>query len=262
MFLTYVTKKDDIANNLTVVILTKNEEKNIVDVIANAKQVTDKVLIVDSGSTDKTVELAEANGAKVIYRQWDNDFAAQRNFALEHVDTEWVLYLDADERMNGELVTNIKNELQAPKNALYRFSRRNSAFGREFQYGVLAPDSVLRMFPKDMAKWEGKVHENPIGDLPVKVLKGCLKHYTYTDFSQYLSKMNSYAAIGAQNNKVKKKKVGVIKDFVFRPFFAFVKMYILKKGFMEGWLGFVLSVNYANYTLNKYNFLKMMNEEE
>ena len=74
--------------------------------------------------------------------------------------------------------------------------------------------------------------------------------------------MNSYAAIGAQNNKAKNKKVNVIKDLVIRPFFAFFKMYILKKGFMEGWLGFVLSVNYANYTLNKYNFLKMMNEEE
>ena len=247
---------------ITIVILTKNEESNIVDVIKNAHKVSDKILIIDSGSTDKTVELAETNGAKVVYRAWDNDFAAQRNFALQHVETEWVLYLDADERINDELAASIKRAMQSPEKAMYRFIRRNNAFGRDFKYGVLAPDSVVRMFPKNLVVWQGKVHERPVGNLPVKTLSGFLKHYTYKDFSQYLNKMNSYAAIGAQNNKAKNKKVNVIKDIVFRPFFAFIKMYILKKGFMEGWLGFVLSVNYANYTLNKYNFLKMMNEEE
>ncbi|MBQ8418045.1 MAG: glycosyltransferase family 2 protein [Phascolarctobacterium sp.] len=247
---------------LTIVILTKNEEENIVAAIQNANKVSDKILIVDSGSTDKTVELAKANGAKVVYRAWDNDFAAQRNFALEHIDTEWVLYLDADEHIDDQLATNIKKELQASEKEMYRFIRRNSAFGREFKYGVLGPDSVVRMFPTDLVKWEGKVHESPVGNLPVKTLQGFIQHYTYKDFSQYLSKMNSYAAIGAQNNKAKNKKVSVIKDFVFRPFFAFIKMYILKLGFLEGWLGFVLCLNYANYTLNKYIFLKMLNEEK
>lgn len=245
---------------VTLVILTKNEEKNIVDVIENAHKVTEKILIVDSGSSDKTVELAEANGAQVIYRVWDNDFSAQRNFALEHVDTKWVLYLDADERINDELAISIKNELKAPRQAMYRFIRRNSAFGRDFKYGVLGPDSVVRMFPKDLVKWQGKVHESPMGNLPVVTLRGFLKHYTYTDFEQYINKMNAYSTIGAQNNKVKNKKVGIIKDFVMRPFFAFIKMYILKKGFMEGWLGFVLCLNYANYTLNKYVKLKLLDE--
>ena len=247
---------------LTVVILTKNEEKNIVDVIENAKKVSDKVLIVDSGSTDKTVELAEANNAKVIFRAWDNDFAAQRNFALEHVQTEWVLYLDADERVNDELAEAIKNVAKDSKKAMYRFIRRNSAFGKDFKYGVLGPDSVVRMFPKDKVHWEDKVHERPVGDLPVVTLQGFLKHYTYKDFDQYISKMNSYSTIGAQNYKDKNKKVGVIKDFVLRPFFAFFKMYVLKKGFLEGWLGFVLCLNYANYTLNKYVKLKLINEDK
>ena len=247
---------------LTVVILTKNEEKNIVDVIENAKKVSDKVLIVDSGSTDKTVELAEANGAKVVYRTWDNDFAAQRNFALEHVQTELVLYLDADERINDELAESIKKVAKDSKKTMYRFIRRNSAFGKDFKYGVLGPDSVVRMFPKDKVHWEDKVHERPVGDLPVITLQGFLKHYTYTDFDQYISKMNAYSTIGAQNNKTKNKKVGIIKDFVLRPFFAFIKMYVLEKGFMEGWLGFVLCLNYANYTLNKYVKLKLINEEK
>ena len=247
---------------LTVVILTKNEEKNIVDVIENAQKVSDKVLIVDSGSTDKTVELAEANGAKVVFRAWDNDFAAQRNFALEHVQTELVLYLDADERINDELAEAFKNVAKDSKQAMYRFIRRNSAFGKDFKYGVLGPDSVVRMFPKDKVHWEDKVHERPVGDLLVITLQGFLKHYTYKDFDQYISKMNSYSTIGAQNYKDKNKKVGVIRDFVFRPFFAFFKMYVLKKGFLEGWLGFVLCLNYANYTLNKYVKLKLINEDK
>ena len=249
-------------SDLTIVILTKNEEKNIVEVIQNAHKVAEQVIIVDSGSTDKTIELAEENGAKVVYRAWDNDFAAQRNFALEHVQTEWVLYLDADERINDELVDGIKKVMQAPKDVMYKFIRRNSAFGKDFKHGVLGPDSVVRMFPKDKVHWEDKVHERPVGDLPVITLQGFLKHYTYKDFDQYISKMNSYSTIGARNYKDKNKKVSVIKDFVFRPFFAFFKMYVLKKGFLEGWLGFVLCLNYANYTLNKYNILKITNKTD
>lgn len=245
-------------NEVTVVILTKNEEANIKDVIVNAQQVTDKVLVVDSGSTDGTVALAEACGARVLYRAWDNDFAAQRNFALEHVDTDWVLYLDADERMDEELVEAINKELKKPRKVMFKFIRRNSAFGRDFKYGVLGPDSVVRLFPKISVVWQGKVHESPKGDLPVVTLDGYLRHYTYADFEQYVTKMNMYSSIAAQNYKIQKKQVNIVKDLAVRPFFAFFKMYILKRGFMEGWLGFVLCLTYANYTLNKYVKLKLL----
>lgn len=97
---------------LTAVILTKNEEANIIDVVKNAFAVADKVLIVDSGSTDATVELAKESGAEVIYREWDNDFAAQRNFALKYIDTYWTLYLDADERLDKDLISAIRNVIK------------------------------------------------------------------------------------------------------------------------------------------------------
>lgn len=248
--------------NVTVVILTKNEELNIASVIENAKSVSDNILVVDSGSTDKTVELARENGAKVVFREWDNDFSAQRNFALEYVDTDWVLYLDADERLNERLVSDMKSVVEYEKLAMYRFVRRNSAFGRDFKYGVLGPDSVIRLFPKYKVRWQDKVHERPVGDLPVITLKGHMKHYTYRTFDQYIQKMNQYSSIGAQNYYDKHKKVSIIGDFLFRPVFAFFKMYILKKGFLEGWIGFVLCLNYANYTLNKYVKLKLLNEEK
>lgn len=250
----------DKADNLTVVILTKNEEKDIVDAIKNAQKLTDKVLIVDSGSSDKTVALAEANYAKVIYRAWDNDFAAQRNFALQHVDTDWILYLDADERINDELVANIANAVASGKEAMFRLERRNSAFGRDFKYGVLGPDSVVRLFPSKCVKWEGKVHERPVGKFAEKTLGGYLKHYTYASFDEYQEKMNKYASIGAEDRRQRGKTCSILRDLVFRPAFAFFKMYVLKAGFLEGWMGFVLCLNYANYTLNKYVKLKMMGE--
>lgn len=247
-------------SKVTVVVLTKNEEKNIAAVVQNAKKVAAEVLIVDSGSTDKTVQLAEENGAKVVYRAWDNDFAAQRNFALQHVKTEWVLYLDADERMNDELIFNIAKTVSTNQKAMYRLVRRNSAFGRDFKYGVLGPDSVVRLFPAEGVKWESKVHERPVGDFAEKTLEGYIKHYTYASFEGYLDKMNKYSSIGAADRNLRGKKCSVLKDLVFRPLFAFFKMYVLKAGFLEGWLGFVLCINYANYTLNKYVKLKMMGE--
>ena len=249
-------------SNVTVVILTRNEEKNIEGAIENAKLVSEKVLIVDSGSTDNTVELARENGAKVVFREWDDDFSAQRNYALENIDTRWVVYLDADEQLNEQLISEIKKVIETDSVAMYRFIRRNSAFGKDFKYGVLGPDSVIRLFPKDKVRWQDKVHERPVGDLPVITLKGYMKHYTYRTFEQYIQKMNQYSSIGAQNYHDKHKKVSVIGDFVFRPVFAFLKMYVLKKGFLEGWLGFVLCLNYANYTLNKYVKLKLLNEEK
>lgn len=240
--------------DLTVAVLTKNEEENIMDVIKNAAQLTKKILIVDSGSTDKTVEFAKAAGAQVIYREWDNDFAAQRNFALKNIVTEWVLYLDADERLTENLIAEIKKVINENKKALYKFERRTSAFGKDFKYGVLSPDYVKRMFPVKNGKWQGKVHEAVVTELPVIKLNGYIKHYTYKNFEQYISKMNVYSSIWAENSN---KKVGFIKDIVFRPIFAFIKMYVIQLGFLEGWFGFVLAVNYSLYTLNKYAKLKV-----
>lgn len=245
-------------SNLTVVIITKNEEHNIADAVKNAFNVASKVVVVDSGSTDKTIELAKGNGALVVTRQWDNNFAAQRNFGDQHVETEWVLHLDADERISEELASDIKKALENSKEAIYKFVRRNSAFGREFKHGVLAPDTVLRMYPLNKASWVEKVHERPVGNLPIIKLSGYLQHFVYTDFSQYLNKMNLYSTIGAQNNKDKGKKSSVVRDIILRPFGAFLKMYLLKGGILEGWLGFVLCLTYANYTLNKYVKLKFL----
>ena len=217
--------------SVCVAILTKNEECNIVHVIENSKKLTNNILIIDSGSTDKTVELAEKHGAKVVYRAWDNDFSAQRNFALEHIKTDWVLYLDADERMNDKLVEAIKKVLVDNKQVMYRFIRRNSAFCKDFKYGVLGPDYVVRLFPKDKVKWQDKVHERPVGDLPIATLDGYLKHYTYKDFDQYIAKMNQYSTIGAKNNFKKGKKHLCLRTLFLDRFLLLLRCMFLKEDF-------------------------------
>ena len=236
---------------LTAVILTKNEEKNIIDVVCNCKQLTSNVLIVDSGSTDKTVELAKQNGAKVVNREWDNDFSAQRNFALAQVDTEWVLYLDADEILNPKLVEAIKDVLSSNRDEQYAIKRKSVAFGKEFNYGVLKPDCVPRLFKASHVKWVNKVHEKPVCNDKIVVLDGHIEHHTYPSWQHYFNKFNQYTTIWAENALEKSKKSSYIAAYG-HAVFEFFQMLILKKGFLDGRLGFTLCVYHFMYTLTKY----------
>ena len=238
-------------DSLTIAILTKNEERNIIDVIRNCQRLTDSILVVDSGSTDNTVTLAEANGAKVVYRAWDNDFSAQRNFALEHVDTEWILYLDADERLNEQLCEAIKNVITKNENRQYSIKRKSVAFGKEFNYGVLKPDFVPRLFKTSHVQWVNKVHEKPLCKDKLEVLEGFIKHYTYTNWEQWLKKFDQYTSIWAQDAYARGKKVTLYGAFG-HAFFGFLQMAFLKKGILDGGMGLAMSCNHFFYTLMKY----------
>ena len=130
--------------------MTKNEEKHIEAAIQNVKQCADEVLIIDSGSTDNTVAIAEKNGAIVRYRAWDDDFAAQRNFALEQTSADWVLYLDADERMDETMCREIRYIVVENRVGEYGLKRRKVIFnGHRFKHGIFAPDIVYRLFPRE-----------------------------------------------------------------------------------------------------------------
>lgn len=239
------------ADNLTVVILTKNEEKNIADVVRNAAQVANDVLIIDSGSTDKTVELAKQENARVVHRAWDNDFAAQRNFAFEHTDKEWILYLDADERLNDELVEAIKSVVKQNLGRQYSIMRKSIAFGQEFSYGVLKPDFVPRLFKTQRVKWVNKVHERPVCEDKLILLEGYIRHYTYTSWEQWLHKFDQYTTIWAADAYRNGKRIGLFSAFG-HALFGFVQMAILKKGVLDGGMGLIMSFNHFFYILMKY----------
>lgn len=247
-------------NDLTIVVLTKNEEANIIDVIKNAKLVTPYVLIVDSGSTDRTVELAEKHGAKVVYRAWDNDFSAQRNFALEHVTTEWVLYLDADERLDDKLCEAVKKALANNEQKQYSIMRKIHAFGFEYRHGIFKPDEVLRMFPTQAVHWENKVHERPVCNLAKVKLAGFIEHYTYSCWQQWWDKAGHYTTIWAEDVYAKGKRTSLSSAFA-HAFYGFVRAYIIQLGFIDGWSGFYSSMQHFIYTMLKYLKLYELQEK-
>ncbi len=237
--------------DLTVVVLTKNEEKNIVEVIENAFKLTDKVLIADSGSSDKTVDLAPQLGAKVVFRAWYHDFSAQRNFALKHVDTSWVLYLDADERMNAELVSDIKIKIAAPQKKCYCMLRKIKAFGFSYRHGIYRPDKVSRLFPTDCVRWEHKVHERAVCTMPEEELKGWLDHYTYECLEQWWNKAAHYTTIWAEDQYSNGRRVNAGAAFT-HGISGFFKAYFLQGGILDGWAGIYSSLLHVMYTAMKY----------
>lgn len=237
--------------NITTVILTKNEEKNIVGAIENAKLVSEKVLIVDSGSTDATVELAKKNGAKVVFRAWDNDFSAQRNFALEYVDTKWVLYLDADERLNDKLCSSIREAVSKDALKQYSMMRKIHAFGFEYKHGIFKPDEVLRMFPTKSVSWVNKVHERPVCSLPKVKLSGFIEHYTYSSWQQWWDKAGKYTSIWAEDSFSKGKRTSLWACFG-HSLYGLFRAYVIQLGFLDGWSGFYSSIQHFVYTMIKY----------
>lgn len=238
-------------SDLTVIILTKNEELNIEACVLNAKQVTDDVLVIDSGSTDRTVELAEKCGARVVFRAWDNDFSAQRNFGLTQTKSEWVLYLDADERMNEGLIEAIKKALVSKEQNKYVIIRKIKAFGFEYKYGIFKPDKVTRLFPNNKVTWVQKVHERPVCDLPEKVLAGWLDHYTYVNWQQWWEKAGRYTTIWAEDQYNSGKRIGVGAALT-HGISGFFKAYIFQGGFLDGWAGVYSTFQHVAYTMMKY----------
>ena len=237
--------------SLAVLILTKNEEENIVSVIRNARQCGGDVMIIDSGSTDRTVELAEQEGATVAFRAWNNDYAAQRNFAKEQTQADWVLYLDADERLTPELVEEIRQIIAADTKKQYSIQRKSAAFGVKFNYGVLHPDWVPRLFPRECVTWTGMVHERPECKLPVEKLKGHIEHYTYKNWRQWEVKMSLYSTIWS-HDAYKRGKRTSLAGALAHATGGFFKMCFLKRGILDGWMGFYLSYFYFFYTSLKY----------
>ena len=249
-------------HSLAILILTCNEEDNVTAVVENAKKCTDEVIIIDSGSTDRTVELAEKAGAKVAFRAWTNDFSAQRNFALEQTNADWVLYLDADERLNDRLIKTIKEIISsADIDHQYIFKRKSVVFGTKFNHGALKPDFVSRMFPRKQVKWVNKVHEHPECTLPSKTLRGHIEHYTYKNWHHWESKMCQYTTIWAQDAYHRGKRIS-LGDVFTHSIGGFFKMLILRAGFLDGWMGTYMCFTHFFYTMMKYLKLYELQQTE
>ena len=236
--------------NVTAIILTKNEERNIEDCITSI-QCADEIIVIDDESTDETVQLAENLGAKVISHPLQNNWAQQRLFAIEQAQCEWILFVDADERISEELNASILKVVKEEKRA-YLLERHNVFHYNKATHGSMRPDKVLRLMPKDGATIQGEVHEKFISSYPEAEIHGKLFHYTYDNWTQYLYKMNRYTSIAAEQYYEKGKHCSFVKDIILRPVWAFFKIYILQRGLLDGKIGFILSLYHYVYTVTKY----------
>ena len=248
-------------SKLAVIILTRNEEANIEAAIASAA-FADEILIIDSGSTDRTQELAEKMGARFITHPMDEEgFAGQRNFALNQTEAEWVFYLDADERITAEAMADIQQVVSENTGAAYKIKRLNIVFGQMMKYGEHAPDWCVRLFPRRSVHWEGAVHESPHTQLPVKKLANPIQHYTYTDWERYFDKFNQYTSLMAKRMLEGGKRAS-FGDILFHPMFAFIRFYFLRLGFLDGKQGLIFALNHYFYTMIKYVKLYYAQREE
>ena len=232
-------------------MIVKNEEKNLAKCLNSVENLVDEIVIVDSGSTDKTIEIAKTFGAKIFKREFDS-FSNQKNYALSIATNEWVLHLDADEVLSKELVEEIKFVIINTKLDGFYLIRTNFFLGKQMKYSGINKEYRLRLAKKTLSKYVGGIiHEELIVNGKVGKLKNIMIHNSYPTISSYFNKLEQYTTLGAKKLLAKNKKAKVI-DIVFKPPFEFIKRYILKCGFLDGIRGFIWAVLYAFYTFIKY----------
>lgn len=245
-----VLGNDGMKMKLAVLILTKNEEEVLEECIRCAA-FADEILVIDSGSTDRTQEIAERMGARFISRPMDDTgFAGQRNFALTQTEADWVLYLDADEHVGEELAVDMQRAILQPPKA-YEIKRETVFLGQHMKHGVYRPDWSLRLFPRNDIFWEGIVHERAQTNLSKAALKGYAEHHAIRSWEQYFRKFNQYTTLMAERMKEKGKKTNFLFAFLHATY-AFFHSFFIKRGCMDGSLGWILCVNHFFYTWMKY----------
>lgn len=244
--------------SLGVLVLTYNEAENIKDCLESVKWV-DEIVIIDSFSSDRTIAISRDYTDKIYQRKFD-DFSSQRNLGLEKIDSEWILVLDADERISAALKEEIKRELSDPKFEGYYAPRKNYFLGKWIKYCGWYPDYVLRLFKKNASnQYNGLVHEGIQIKGKVGRLKNALIHYTYRDLEHYLNKTNLYTTLGAKSKYLVGKRKG-LAYILLRPGIEFVNKYLLKKGFLLGKEGLFLAILSSYYQFLKYVKLWELNK--
>lgn len=236
---------------VSVVVITKNEEKNIKDALESVKDF-EEIIIVDSFSEDKTLEICREYTDKIFQHEWQG-FAKQKQLAIDKTTLPWVLVLDADERVTEGLKNEILEKIKDDKNG-YFIPRKNFFLNRWIKHSGWWPDYTLRLFKKDRGKMQQReVHEKIIVDGKIGYLREPLIHYTYYSLDDFIKKMQIYASLSAEENfKFTLSKKKIILKMTFSPFFTFFKMFILRLGFLDGLRGFILAVLYSFYSFLKY----------
>ncbi|MGF1762528.1 glycosyltransferase family 2 protein [Aliivibrio kagoshimensis] len=240
---------------LAVALIVKNEEKHLKACLDTVKDWVDEIVILDSGSSDATKAIASEYTEKFFVNEDWQGFGTQRRLAQQHIESDFVLWLDADERVTPELKLSIQQAVTDNKpNTLYKISRLSWVFGRYIRHCGWYPDRVVRLYPATLTQYDDSlVHEKvEISDtMNVENLSGDAIHYTYNDLNHYLVKSAGYAEAWAKQREARGKKSSIGQG-ITHAIACFVKMYIIKAGFLDGKQGFLLSLLSAHSTFVKY----------
>ena len=226
---------------LSAIIPTFNEEETIEDCLASVA-FADEVLVVDSFSTDRTIDIARARGARVVQREYGYS-AQQKNWAIPQARHEWVLLVDADERVSPELQGEIQQLLaRGPEADGYWIRRANHFLGKRIRFCGWGSDKVIRLFRRDVSRYQDRqVHAEIDLAGPLPMLRHPLEHHTFRSWSQYWRKLDLYSEWGARQMFLEGRRTHGLAIF-WRPLGRFIRMYLLKLGFLEGTHGIVLSM--------------------
>jgi len=227
---------------ISAVLITFNEEKKLEPALKSVQGLVSEIIVVDSHSTDDTVRIAGRYTEHVYERKWTN-FANQKNFANSKASHPWVLSLDADERVSPELRSEILSLAdEEPDCAGFSIPRQVHYLGRWIRHSDWYPDRKVRLFRKDRARWEGDyVHEDLVFDGRIEKLKGAIHHFTYDSIAEHVARINKFSDLGAQKLYAGKKRCRLI-HLLGWPAGRFLKSYVLKLGFLDGFPGLVISV--------------------
>lgn len=237
--------------------MTLNEAANIEACLRSA-DFADEWIVVDSHSTDRTRDIALAFGARVIERDWPGHIE-QKNFAIDAATHDWVLCLDADERVSPELRAAILDRLaREPLPDGFTMARRNHYMGRWIRHGGWYPDAKLRLFRRSRGRWTGtNPHDRARVEGPVERLAGDLLHWSYASLAHHVRTINSFTDIAAREKHARGERATIF-DLTVRPWARFARMYIVRRGFLDGVPGFVVAVMGAFYVFLRYAKLRSL----
>lgn len=242
---------------LSIAIISQNEEANLRRCLASAVGLASEIVIVDSGSTDRTPEIAAEFGARFVRQSWLG-YTDQKNFCNSLCTQPWILALDCDEELSPELRDAIRAFFE--KGGCDRFvaawmARRVWFLGRWIRHGDWYPDRKVRLFLKDKGRWEGhassQVHERLVVDGAHTTLNGDLYHYSFKDMRHYLVKHVSYSDVFAEHEK-KEGRSWSLLDALFRPWWRFFRAYVLRLGFLDGFPGFWIAISTAFFAFIRH----------
>lgn len=248
--------------SLSVIVITKNEGQNLGPCLESVVGLATEIVVVDSGSTDNTLDIARQHGAVLIQTPDWPGFGPQKNRALGAATGEWVLSLDADERLTPELAEEIRRVLAAPGSPICHALPRLSWYcGRFMEHSGWQPDYVDRLFRRGSARFtDAKVHERLLPDGPTARLTGKLLHYSFRDFSSVLHKMDAYSTASAREAWARGKRASVLTA-VGHGLWAFIRTYFFKAGFLDGSHGLALAISNAEGSYYRYLKLWLLEQE-